>query len=105
MRKRTSALVGKLGNTIPISTIESQSSDIRNVVCQVEVIPTPKNSTPQKNQQEVILFSSSVECVEIQLESDTPENIRAPSEQKDDVHISPTQTDNLTESTKQAASQ
>ena len=112
MRNRTIALAGKLGNAIPISTIESQSSDIRNVVCQVEVIPTPKNSTqsqtaitPQQNQQEVISLSSSVECVEIQLESDTPENIRARSEQKDDVHMSPKQTDNQTESTMQAASQ
>ena len=46
-----------------------------------------------------------VECKEIQLESDTPENIRARSDRKDDVHMSPTQTDNQTESTMQAASQ
>ena len=34
MRNRTSALAGKHGNAIPISTIETQSSDICNVVCQ-----------------------------------------------------------------------
>ena len=41
MRHRTSALAGKLGNAIPFSTIEAQDTNIWNVVCQVEVIPTP----------------------------------------------------------------
>ena len=100
MRNRTSALAGKLGDAIPISTIESQDRDIRNVVCQVELKPTPANSaqnqiavTPHQRQQEVISLSSSIECVEIQLESDTPENIRARSAQKDDVHMPPTETE------------
>ena len=100
MRNRTSALAGKLGNAIPISTIEAQDRDIRNVVCQVEVIPTPSNTnsaqnqiavTPHQSQQEVISLSSSIECVEIQLESDTPENIRARSAQREDVHLSTTE--------------
>ena len=99
MRNRTSVLAGKLGNAIPISTIEAQDRDIRNVVCQVEVIPTPTNSaqnqiavTPHQSQQEVISLSSSIECVEIQLESDTPENIRARSAHREDVHMSTTET-------------
>ena len=99
VRHRTSALAGKLGNAIPISTIEAQDRDIRNVVCQVEVKPTPTNSaqdqiavTPHQNQQEVISLSSSIEFVEVQLESDTPENIRAHSAQQDEVHMSPTET-------------
>ena len=122
MRNRTSALAGKLGNAIPISTIEAQNSDIRNVVCQVKIIPTPENITkdtnnitPQQDPQEVISLSFSVECVEIQLDSDTPENIRACSQQKDTVPKSPTRACNQkdtptqacdqTDSTKTAASQ
>ena len=121
-RNRTSALAGKLGNVIPISTIEAQNIEIRNVVCQVEIIPTPENITkdtnnitPQQDPQEVISLSSSVECVEIQLESDTPENIRACIQQKDTVPKSPTRSCNQkdtptqacdqTDSTKPAASQ
>ena len=99
MRHKTSALAGKLGNAIPISTIEAQDTNIRNVVCQVEVIPTPTNSaqnqiavTPHHNQQEVISLSSSIECVEVQLESDTPEIIRKHSAQKDEVNMPTTGT-------------
>ena len=112
MRNRTSALAGKLGNAIPIITIEAQSSDIRNVVCQVEIIPTPENITkdtsivtPQQDLQEVISLSSSVECVEIQLESDTLANIRACSQQKDTIHKYPTQACNQKDSPTQACDQ
>ena len=102
MRHRTSALAGKLGNAIPISTNEAQDANIRNVVCQVEVIPTPTHSAqnqiavqPNPNQQEVISLSSSIECVEVQLESDTPEIIRKHSAQKDEVDIPTTETTKL----------
>ena len=99
VKHRTSALAGKLGNAIPISTIEAQDTNIRNVVCQVEVIPTPTHGAqnqstvnPNLNQQEVISLSSSIECVEVQLESDTPETIREQSAQKDDANIPATST-------------
>ena len=89
MRNKTSALAGKLGNAFPISTIEAQDTNIRKVVCQIEVIPTPTHSAqnqiadqPHPNQHEVISLSSSIECVEIQLDSDTPEIIRKHSAQK-----------------------
>ena len=66
---------------------------------QVEVIPTPAHSAqnqitdhPNPHQQEVISLSSSIECVEVQLESDTPEIIREQSAQKDEVDISATDT-------------
>ena len=47
---------------------------------------------PNPHQQEVISLSSSIECVEVQLESDTPEIIREQSAQKDDVDIPATDT-------------
>ena len=112
MRTRTIALAGKFGNAIPISTIETQNIDNRNVVCQIDIVPTPEavskdtsNATPQHESQEVISLSSSVECVEIQLESDTPENVRASSQQKDNVLKTPTQACERKDSTTPAAQQ
>ena len=69
------------------------------MVCQVEVIPTPTHGAqnqitgnPNLNQQEVISLSSSIECVEVQLESDAPEIIREKSTQKDEADIPATDT-------------
>ena len=69
------------------------------MVCQVEVIPTPTHSAqnqitdhPNPHQQKVISLSSSIECVQVQLESDTPEIIREQSAQKDEVDIPATDT-------------
>ena len=54
MRTRTNALAGKFGNAIPIRTIEAKNVDNRNIVCQIEIVPTPEavskdtgSATPQ----------------------------------------------------------
>ncbi|XP_063722248.1 uncharacterized protein LOC134848661 [Symsagittifera roscoffensis] len=91
---------------------EAQNIDNRNVVCQIDVVPTPEavskdtgSATPQQESQEVISLSSSVERVEIQLEPVTPENVRASSQQKDNVLKTPTQVCEQKDSPTSAAQQ
>ena len=59
-------------------------------MCQVQIIPTPEHSdkpgtTSQYEPPEEISISSSIECTEIRMEPQTPEEIRASSQQKDKV--------------------
>ena len=56
---RSSALAGNFGNAIPISTIEAQNIDNRNVVCQIDIVTTSEavskdtgSATPQQESQE-----------------------------------------------------
>ena len=86
-RTRIGTLTGKFGNAIPINNIEDQGLS-KNVVCQVQIIPKPEHSdkpgtTSRDEPPEVISISSSIECTDIQMEPQTPEEIRASSQQKD----------------------
>ena len=95
--EKTSTLAGKFGNAIPISNIEEQNEVTKNVICQIQIVPTPENpditaATSQQEPPQVISLSSFVECVEIQLDSQTPEFTQAWSQQKDEVLKSPVQT-------------
>ena len=87
-RARTSTLAGKFGNAIPISNIEEQGTRSKNVICQVQIVPSPNQTkttaaTSREEPHEVISLSTSVECTEIQVESQIPEHIRATGKQKD----------------------
>ena len=66
------------------------------MVCQVQIIPTPEQSekteaTSRDEPLEVISFSSSIECTEIRTEAQTPEDVRASSQQQDAMPLTPGQ--------------
>ena len=112
MRTRTSALAGKFGTAIPISKIEAQNTDNLNVICQIQIVPTPEavskvtsDAIPQQEAREVISLSYSLECVEIQMEPATPEYARASSQQKDNVLEGPKQPCHQNDSPTPAAQQ
>ena len=65
-------------------------------MCQVQIIPTPKHSDKpgaksQDEPPEVISISCSIDCTEMRTEAQTPEEVRASSQQKDTIPLTPNQ--------------
>ena len=87
-RTRTSANISKF----PIKKIYAQTIRSKNVICQVQIVRA-KSQTNTENtpiggtHTEVVSLSSSVECTEIQMDTLSPEQVRADMEEVCDSSV------------------
>ena len=83
---------GKLGNAIPINKIDEQAVRSKNVICQVQIVPATSQTNTENTpvggtNTEVVSLSSSVECTKIQLDTLSPEQVRADMEEVCDSSV------------------